>query len=169
MTRLGDRAFLSAPACYRLIAGLFNPQKSYRLPPRRRYLKEKQTLPHEQPKVSMKAKLSLPPVDLAGLNLPMEAWTTLKCFYEMTNLEDELGKDYTMGDLLGLMIRNWSGLQGAAVRMQQAERDFVAEWNANDKAQRDRERRRIRKAKRAARSLPANVSPIDSSAKFCPE
>ena len=117
----------------------------------------------------MKAKLSFPPVDLAGLNLPMEAWTALKCFYEMTDLEGQLGKDYTMGDLLGLMIRNWTGMQGAALRMQQAERDFVAEWNANEKAKRDRVRRRIRKAKRAARSLPANVSPIDVSAKFRPE
>lgn len=114
----------------------------------------------------MKAKLSLPPVDLAGLNLPMEDWMALKCFYEATDLDELLGKNYTMADLLGLMIRGWTGMQGAAIRMQAAERAYVAEWKTREKVQHATVQRRVRKAKRAARKLPANVAPIDASWKF---
>jgi hypothetical protein len=117
----------------------------------------------------MKAELSFPPVDLAGLTLAMEDWMALKCFYEMTDLKDVLGEGYTMSDLLGLVIRGWTGMQGAAIRMKEAERAFVADWKQEDKVKEAKTRRRVRKAKKQAQELPTNVTRIDASWEYHPQ
>jgi hypothetical protein len=100
-----------------------------------------------------------PPVDLAGLTLPLETWDELKFFFASTRECDDL----TLSDLLERGIREWLALQGAAIRMREEDDPFVARKRAEDKAERAKRQRRVKKAKQALKGLPENVARIDTA------
>jgi hypothetical protein len=109
---------------------------------------------------------ALPSVDLAGLTLSSATWNELKFFVESTEqCEDREGSE-AISFQLERCVSEWLALQGASIRMREADAAYVAQQEAEGEAVREKTQRRVRKARRAQRELPANVARIDTSWEF---
>lgn len=112
----------------------------------------------EKPDISRKRS-----IDLAGLKISPEAFGELTLFY---NTADGFE---TLSEVVDRAVRNWLAQQGAAIRMKQIDMQFMADASAEEDARSAGIERRVKKAKRESRSLPANVVRIDACIDFCPQ
>lgn len=100
-------------------------------------------------------------IDLAGLKISPEAFGELTLFYNTASGFE------TLSEVVDRAVRDWLAQQGAAIRMKQIDMQFIADVNAEEDARAAGIERRVKKAKRASRGLPANVVRIDACIDFC--
>jgi hypothetical protein len=99
-------------------------------------------------------------IDLAGLKIRLKAYGELTFFFNIANGFESLSY------VAERAFREWLAQHGAAIRMNQIDAQFIADHGAEGDVMTVEIERRVRKAKREARTLPANVARIDSSFGF---
>ena len=99
-------------------------------------------------------------IDLAGLKISLKTYGELTFFFDIANGFESLS------DVAERAFREWLAQQGAAIRMNQIDVQFIADHGAECDVMAVEIERRVRKAKREVRTLPANVACINSSSGF---
>jgi hypothetical protein len=99
-------------------------------------------------------------IDLAGLKISLKTYGELTFFFDIANGFESLS------DVADRAFREWLAQQGAAIRMNQIDVQFMADHRTEGDVMTVEMERRVPKAKREARTLPANVARIDSSFGF---
>jgi hypothetical protein len=102
-------------------------------------------------------------IDLAGLKISAETFDKLTFFY---NIADGFESLSSVADLA---LREWLTQQGAAIRMHQIDVRFIADQQPEEEIKPETAQGLANKAGKKSHSLGANITCIDTAARFCLE
>jgi hypothetical protein len=102
-------------------------------------------------------------IDLAGLKVSLKTFGELTFFFNIANGFESLS------EVAERALSEWLAQQGAAIRMNQIDIQFMADHRDEGDLEAARIERRVKKAKRESKTFPINVARIDSALSFRPQ